>query len=130
MATVWGFSRDPDDRQRVEMLNDLRRIVVRETANTRAADAPSGTCRLPRILRHGRVLGRTARQPEGTSRPVVYELGKLFQLDKEHALLVASMREQGGTISKWATTDSSFATCTICSRKRRFRSTISMRTII
>ena len=42
------------------------------------------------------MLGRTARQPEGTSRPVVYELGKLFQLDKEHALLVASMREQGG----------------------------------
>ena len=51
---------------------------------------------IKQILRHGRVLDRTATQPEGTSRPVVYEVGKVFQLDKKHCLLVASMREQGG----------------------------------
>src|SRR5262249_33435092 len=28
--------------------------------------------------------------------PAVYELGKLYQLDRDHAMLVASMREQGG----------------------------------
>ena len=37
-----------------------------------------------------------ARQPEGTSRPAIYEVGKLFQLDRQHALLVASLREEGG----------------------------------
>jgi hypothetical protein len=49
-----------------------------------------------RLLRHGRVLDHPARQPEGTTKPASYEIGKLFQLDRETLLLVASLREQGG----------------------------------
>jgi hypothetical protein len=106
VAAVWGFTRDPDDRQRIEILNDLRRIVVREMAKSPAAVSqnpyaqnaitPSATCGVPQIVRHGRLLGRVARQPEGTSRPVIYEVGKFFQLDRQHGLLVASLREEGG----------------------------------
>ena len=101
VATVWGFTRDPDDAQRIEILNDLRRIVVRETARSSSAVTPPTVtsplaCGVPGILRHGRLLGRVVRQPAGTSRPVIYEVGKLFQLDREHGLLVASLREEGG----------------------------------
>jgi hypothetical protein len=49
-----------------------------------------------RALRHGRILAHPATQPEGTTRPVSYEVGALFQLDREHCLLTASLREQGG----------------------------------
>jgi hypothetical protein len=49
-----------------------------------------------RLVRHGRILAHPVIQPEGTTRPVSYELGALFQLDRNHCLLVASMREQGG----------------------------------
>ena len=48
------------------------------------------------LIRHGRILDHPAVQPEHTTRPVSYELGSLFQLDQDHCLLVASMREQGG----------------------------------
>ena len=51
---------------------------------------------IKRIIPHGRVLSRPASQPEGTSKPVCYELGQLYQLDREHCLLVTGMREQGG----------------------------------
>jgi hypothetical protein len=95
VATVWGFTRDPDDRQRGEILRHLRSIVVREIAGTKSP-SPVAVPGVPRIVRHGRVLGRVARQPEGTNRPVIYEVGKLFQVDREHCLLVASMREEGG----------------------------------
>ena len=50
----------------------------------------------PRLIRHGRLLSHPATQPEGTSKPVSYEIGKMLQLDREHVLLTASMREQGG----------------------------------
>ena len=55
-----------------------------------------GQTGIKRIIPHGRVLSRPARQPEGTSKPVCYELGQLYQLDQEHCLLVTGMREQGG----------------------------------
>ena len=51
---------------------------------------------LGRIVEHGRILDRPLRCPEGTTGSVGYELGKCFQLDKTHCLLVASMDEQGG----------------------------------
>jgi hypothetical protein len=96
VPAVWGFSKDPNDQQRVEILQGLRAIVVRELAKPSPAVTPAATSGVPRTVRHGRVLGRVARQPEGTSRPVIYEVGKLFQVDREHGLLVASMREEGG----------------------------------
>lgn len=37
-----------------------------------------------------------ATQPAGTKNPVAYELGQIFQLDRDHCLPVASMDEQGG----------------------------------
>ena len=51
---------------------------------------------IKRIIQHGRVLGSPATQPEGTKNSVGYELGKAFQLDRTHILLVASLDEQGG----------------------------------
>ena len=48
------------------------------------------------LVHHGKVLGRPAAQPEGASGSVAYELGKCFQLDQHHCLLVASMDAQGG----------------------------------
>ncbi len=49
-----------------------------------------------RIVEHGRILGRPLKAPAGTTGSVGYELGKCFQLDATHCLLVASMDEQGG----------------------------------
>jgi hypothetical protein len=49
-----------------------------------------------RLVQHGRILTHPASQPEYTTRPVSYELGTAFQLDRDHCLLLASMREQGG----------------------------------
>jgi hypothetical protein len=51
---------------------------------------------IKQILLHGKILDRPARQPQDTRNNVAYELGKSFQLDQRHALLVASMDEQGG----------------------------------
>ena len=48
------------------------------------------------LVRHGRILERPTRQPKNTNGSVAYELGKGFQLDKTHCLLVASMDAQGG----------------------------------
>ena len=96
VGAIWGFSRDPDDRQRIEILQDLRAVVVRELAKSSPTLTPAAAAVVPRTVRHGRLLGRAAVQPAGTSRPVIYEVGKLFQLDRDHGLLVASMREEGG----------------------------------
>jgi hypothetical protein len=96
VPTVWGFDKDPDDAQRVEILKDLRAIVVRELANSPPAPTPPDPSLYPRVVRHGRVLSLTASQPENTTRPVIYEVPKLFQLDRDHGMLIASMREQGG----------------------------------
>src|SRR5205807_3405258 len=91
--TVWGFTKDPSDAERLSILRDLHNIVAGEMPNgVITPPAEPG----PGFLRHGRLLDHPARQPEGTSRPVSYELGKLFQLDETHLLVVASMREQGG----------------------------------
>ena len=84
VAAVWGFTRDPDDRQRVEILNDLRQIVVREHGQV-----PSGVT--PAAMRHRDPSGTAGcwaaphgsrKGPAGRS---IYEVGKLFQLDGEHA---------------------------------------------
>ena len=98
VPSVWGFSKDPSDGQRKRILQDLRTIVAEELKASKQAPAmrtPAGAG-IQRIVRHGRILDRAAKQPERTSNPVIYELGKLFQLDHSHLLLVASMREQGG----------------------------------
>jgi len=49
-----------------------------------------------KIVHHGLILGKSAKKPEGTKGIVAYELGNIFQLDRTHCLLVASMDEQGG----------------------------------
>src|SRR5205823_1700057 len=48
------------------------------------------------VIRYGKILDHPVSQPEHTTRPVSYEVGTVFQLDRDHCLLVASMREQGG----------------------------------
>lgn len=50
----------------------------------------------PRVTLLGQILGRPSRPVEGTQQSVGYELGKCFQLDEAHGLLVASLDEQGG----------------------------------
>lgn len=48
------------------------------------------------IQHHGQILSRPFTKTEGTEHDVAYELGKCFQLDGDHCLLVASLDEQGG----------------------------------
>jgi hypothetical protein len=126
VETVWGFKKDPTDEERLKILNELRKIVVAELRSgppkndlispalfskkgeeERTAN-PSGPTSVGfksavstgpafhRLLRHGRILDHPARQPGGTTKVASYELGKLFQLDRDTALLAASLREQGG----------------------------------
>jgi lysophospholipase L1-like esterase len=100
---LWGFFRDPSDTERLAILQDLRRIVLSTlpagngsvfvSIGQPSATSPRG---IKRVVYHGKVLDHPAAQPEGTSAPVSYELGRPFQLDKDHCLLIASMREQGG----------------------------------
>ncbi len=106
--TIWGFARNPNDVERINILEKLRTIVVQETSRAPAgsAETEETTERSPkfyptahtfrRLRLHGRILDHPATQPAGTDKPVSYEIGKFFQLDKETALLVTSMREQGG----------------------------------
>jgi hypothetical protein len=62
-----------------------------------ATNPPSKTGHtFTRLVQHGKILDHPAIQPENTTRPVSYELGSMFQLDRDHCLLVASLREQGG----------------------------------
>ena len=42
------------------------------------------------------MLSSPVGKTEGTTHPVAYELGRCFQLDQDHCLLVASLDEQGG----------------------------------
>jgi hypothetical protein len=49
-----------------------------------------------RIAPLGQLLSAPASQSAGTTQSVAYELGILFQLDREHCLLVGSLDEQGG----------------------------------
>ncbi len=87
---IWGFEKNPTAEQRVTILRDLRDIVA-NTANLTTTPV------IPRtLIRHGRVLDHPTTQPEGTSKTVSYEIGKLFQLDQENVLLTASLREMGG----------------------------------
>ena len=101
VKAVWGFTRDPGDAERIALLEELRQIVVREGAapKPRASAGTAGVAgahTFRRLVHHGRILDHPARQPEGTTKPASYELGKLFQLDPKTLLLVASLREQGG----------------------------------
>ena len=99
---IWGFTKNPTDLERLNILHDLRKIVTAELKNgasrknMKKSPLPSSTSGFVSIKKHGRILTQTHRQPEGTNKPVTYELGKVFQLDKDTSLLVASMREQGG----------------------------------
>lgn len=107
VETVWGFSKDPTDAERIAILENLRNIVVQETKTPEKvpATAAASDCRpqfyptahtFRRLARHGRILDRPVTQPVGTDKPASYEIGKIFQLDPDTALLVASLREQGG----------------------------------
>jgi hypothetical protein len=103
VETVWGFGKDPSDQDRVDLLKELQHKVTSDLQAAILNPPPSNRnqqCSPPRsfqrIIRYGRLLDHPAVQPEGTSKPVSYEVGKLFQLDRESVLLVASMREQGG----------------------------------
>jgi len=87
VGTVWGFDKDPSAVERRQLLRDLRAIV---------AGMPRSSDSIQRVIRHGRLLSTAVKQPAGTSKTVIYELGKFFQLDRTRLLLVASMREQGG----------------------------------
>ena len=49
-----------------------------------------------RVVSHGLILGAPYQRPAGTTGNVAYELGYCVQLDPDHALLVASLDEQGG----------------------------------
>src|SRR5204863_268355 len=40
VSTVWGFTRDPSDAERIKILSDLRGMVVRETKGRREPAAP------------------------------------------------------------------------------------------
>jgi hypothetical protein len=97
VPSIWGFKRNPTQSERIGILQDLRAIVAVELQRTKREVEPPVLMAGPaRVIRHGRVLDRATHQPQGTTRPVVYELGKLFQLDRENSMLVASLREQGG----------------------------------
>jgi len=104
VATVLGFTRDPSDAERIALLHTLQAAAA---ADLREGPVPPAGRALPEVthyaghtftdvIRHGRVLAHPAAQPAGTTRPVSYEVGMTLQLDRDHALLVASMREQGG----------------------------------
>ena len=84
---MWGFTRDPDDRQRIEILSRPagdRRARIKQASRPARGHAGFQMRTGRAIRRHGRLLGDAARQPEGTSRPAIYEVGKLFQLDRQH----------------------------------------------
>jgi hypothetical protein len=69
-------------------------VPARAGLGDSAAPPPGHT--FTRLVRHGKILDHPAVQPEGTSKIASYEIGKLFQLDRNTALLAASLREQGG----------------------------------
>ena len=106
VPAIWGFKKDPTDQQRVELLERLQSIVAEEAKKSRSemakarvgppAGSPGGTHTFRCLLHHGRLLDHPATQPEGTTKPASYELGKMFQLDQNTSLLVACLREQGG----------------------------------
>ncbi|MFN0165696.1 MAG: SGNH/GDSL hydrolase family protein [Bryobacteraceae bacterium] len=97
VPTVWGFTKDPTDAERRELLEELRTIVVRLPKVALPAPHANTTAHtFRRLIRHGRILDHPAVQPEHTTKVATYELGKLLQLDRSHALLMASLREQGG----------------------------------
>ena len=71
--------------------------VFSQTTNAAALTPPTGSGHtFKRLLHHGRILNHPATQPAGTTKIASYEIGKLFQLDRETALLAVSLREQGG----------------------------------
>ena len=105
VETVWGFSKDPSDEDRITILNDLQKIAAKELENGARSKQPAPLASqsnqasghtFRRLVRHGRILDHPATQPEGTDKPCSYEVGKLLQLDSTNVLLVASLREQGG----------------------------------
>ena len=107
VESVWGFSKDPTDSQRKTILTELRHIVATELKDSLIEPAePPGKSRsaaafdtghtFTRLLRHGRILDHPPAQPEGTTKAASYEIGKLFQLDRDSVLLAVSLREQGG----------------------------------
>ena len=90
-------AKDPSDTERVKLLSDLRRIVLATARKSVPSAPPASTANhIRRIVRYGRLLASPERQPEGTDKPASYEVGKLFQLDRNHVMLSASLREQGG----------------------------------
>lgn len=76
----------------------LIRSALADDARSLSKSAQSETLpsNIKRLIHHGQVLARPAKQPEGTQGEVAYELGRCLQLDRDHCLIVASMDEQGG----------------------------------
>jgi|GEM_PF-4258276 len=93
VPTVWGFDKDPTDYERLLILHDLRNAVLDVVHPDRIKKSYPG---IKRMFSHGRVLSHPVLQPEGTKLPVSYELGHMYQLDKDNCLFVASLREMGG----------------------------------
>jgi hypothetical protein len=84
LSTI-SFGRQPDFSQDANRVSQLSRTLESSLG-----------CVRPQIVRYGRLLDHPSKQPENTTMPTSYEVGKLFQLDRTTALLVASLREQGG----------------------------------
>jgi hypothetical protein len=76
----------------------LARSAFADDARSQSKSAQSETLppNIKRLIHHGQILARPAKQPEGTQGAVAYELGRCLQLDRDHCLVVASMDEQGG----------------------------------
>ena len=76
----------------------LIRLATANDAPSQSKSAQSETlpANIKRLIHHGQILARPAKQPEGTQGAVAYELGRCLQLDRDHCLVVASMDEQGG----------------------------------
>ena len=71
--------------------------VVAEPGPVASAASPTDLPpNITKLIRYGQVLRSPMVRPQGTTRPVAYELGTCHQLDRDHCLLVASMDEQGG----------------------------------
>ena len=82
-------------------IDDVRRadsVGIADDAQSQSKSAQSETLppNIKRLIHHGQILARPAKQPEGTQGAVAYELGRCLQLDRDHCLVVASMDEQGG----------------------------------
>jgi len=72
VKTIWGFTKNPTDVERIAILRDLQAIVAKEMP---VSMIEPRTRAKGQFLHHGRLLDHPATQPAGTTRPVSYEIG-------------------------------------------------------